>query len=491
MGGRGGLNDYDDDFFEDEDNFKPDHGVVLDYANTVRNFNDEGEEIPKPSSYNLTEHLRADRKKRKLPRHRMLGPTTSLGKDAGKFSTTSTVWDHGGTYIKGLNPRLKLFGPKPNPKREQNLASIGELRKTVEHNQLRNTLGDLKQRSFLWQEEYRVANDITQTLDFIVRHGGPAQRKSRKAHRLEGFKTAAEIKKEKLDAMNNNSTQSTQAKEKKKTTHTKVVAAVQGIRHDIENAYENALDEGIISSSSSDAGGNQYEAQILPNMSKHEVMREAALASKRVSDRVAAPFGGYNLSMNVHRHHPLQDQVRKRELDSFRKIQWRKQAASNLEEHIMSRYCFGYSPYEDSRIWPSVRFRTHASTDKILRKTDELPDSLFMPDDSDSELEARAARRRKNKVGLSLYGTKKQVVVILIFIKFVVHFLQRSSRKAFVLDQTITRWRNFTHGVLYCCKFSNTTLSCTDFQTLTSSFSVSYPRRGGRARTWTLRRALL
>eukprot|EP00392_Amoebophrya_sp_AT5.2_P006926 g6938.t1 len=297
--------------------------------------------------YKLLEHIRSPRggTRFRKPRHREIRQEPKRL----NVKSSSAVWDTSAptcSWVRGQNPRIKLFGPKPNPKLAQNLELIGDLRKMVDGNALRNTMSDLKQRSFLWQDEYKIANDVTQTLDFLVRHGIPAQKKSRKAHRSEGFRTVAEVKKEKDLAQSQPNYQSSQ--KHVKTTHTRVLHNLTDIRKEIVDACDSDSED-------------EYN-------------------------------GG---------HHPLQDTLRKRDLDHFKNVQWRKQGASNLEEHILTRYCFQYSPYEDSRLWPSVRFREHAMRDAVLRKTDALPDSLFAPEDSASELEAKA-KRKKNKFGLSL-----------------------------------------------------------------------------------------
>mmetsp|Transcript_8099 Transcript_8099/g.19584 ORF Transcript_8099/g.19584 Transcript_8099/m.19584 type:complete len:392 (+) Transcript_8099:340-1515(+) len=355
--------------------------------------------------YKLLEHIRSPRggTRFRKPRHREIRQEPKRL----NVKSSSAVWDTSAptcSWVRGQNPRIKLFGPKPNPKLAQNLELIGDLRKMVDGNALRNTMSDLKQRSFLWQDEYKIANDVTQTLDFLVRHGIPAQKKSRKAHRSEGFRTVAEVKKEKDLAQSQPNYQSSQ--KHVKTTHTRVLHNLTDIRKEIVDACDSDSEDeyngGYVGTG---GGGGQTQTQTTTMASttgaggpgaassSHghpgDGSGESSSPSKRVSDRVAAPFGGYNLSMNMHRHHPLQDTLRKRDLDHFKNVQWRKQGASNLEEHILTRYCFQYSPYEDSRLWPSVRFREHAMRDAVLRKTDALPDSLFAPEDSASELEPR------------------------------------------------------------------------------------------------------
>ncbi|CAD7922800.1 unnamed protein product [Amoebophrya sp. A25] len=339
--------------------------------------------------YNLLAHLRTGNSG--APRHRSHSPRPS------KVKATSAVWDPNGNWIRDMNPRQKLFVKKPDTLKAENQKKLGSLRGYVEKNHLRNTMTHFKSRSFGWHDEFKNANDVRQTLDLIVRHGGAAQRRTRKAHRAEGFKFLfADTKKD--AAPNQKGADKPGQKQQIRTTHHRALAHAVEIRKDIDSKTQDIVDDG------SDEAQREEEL-------KRQAMGRHAPRIKPVSTRVTAPFGGYNLSLTCTRDNPQQRKTIERELSPFKNVPWRAVNASNLEEHIVTRYCLGFDPYESSRMWPAVRLLAHARNDKVLRKTESLPTDLFeIENETDSDMETVSqirSRRQRTRMGKDLAGGLK------------------------------------------------------------------------------------
>lgn len=263
----------------------------------------------------------------------------------------STIWDNGVAFIRNNDPRRRR--PKEIPNLHENLKLVGDLRKQMEKSRLKEHMQYFKSKTLAWHEEFEASNDSSQILDLLVCHGAPVQAKTRHAHRKECFLTTEEIKALEAEAKIKKG-QKASHKPIPKNTHTKALKTARTLKEDI-------------------AMGDDITPEPEENLG-----RLTGSPRRKALPRDASVFNGYNLNMTAQRHHPKQ-LLAEKPLARFKDIDYRPQETADVGTHVENRYLKEFNTFEDSKIWPLIRFTRHAGADKkIMRRISKEDEQQFM-----------------------------------------------------------------------------------------------------------------